>query len=109
MSKQLSKQIDQGVNKIKNVDTWKKVGQAVLGSLGAQVAVLVGRKVGDLITTNQTLGYALGTATSAATAIGCFAFKQEQAGYGAITVAAAQAIATISVAVTGKPISDLTA
>jgi hypothetical protein len=102
----MNKKIGKGISTIKSANTWKNVGKSALGAIAGSTAAMLGNKLAG---SNQTIGYALGAAASGVVSIGCFAFNQEQAGYGAATVTATQAVNTALSAVTGKSIAQLSA
>ena len=64
-------------------NTWKKIGAMFFGSLGAGGAAAIGS---SLVPLGSTGKYLVGSALSAAVAVGCFACGHENAGAAATLV-----------------------
>jgi hypothetical protein len=98
-----------GFSTIKQKETWKRVGAIAGGTMLASVGVVLSNKLVGYVSSDRTFQYVAGTLSSGAVAMLCFGMKWDNAGYGAASTAAVQAINTATALVTGKSLTELTA
>jgi len=98
--------IQKGIHAIKDRNIWKQVGGVALGSLvGGLGSVVMHRIMPDAI--GRSGKYAAGTCVSAGITIGCFALNFPNAGIGAATITANQALNTAVMLITDKTVTEL--
>jgi D-arabinose 5-phosphate isomerase GutQ len=97
--------LKRGLNTIKQKGTWQKVGALALDSLAGSIGIMLSNKL--TANSSRTFQYGIGTGTSGLIAVCCFAMNFENAGFGAASATAAQALNFTTTLILDKSIAEL--
>jgi hypothetical protein len=102
---ELKENLRAGTGKIKQKDTWQRIGALAGGSLLGSGAIMLTDKLTN--NSSKVLRYGAGTISSGIVAVASLGFGYDNVGYGAGMVSAGQAINTVTSLLFNKNLNEL--